>query len=184
MASGAVEREVMRLGTEPEPSIVLVGDDGRLRFANARARMDLEAGDLFRQDGSGRVVLASPSAQEAFGRMRQTLATSRVPLTMDIRSGGEGVTLRMLPFDPDHLQDWGMGVYLGLEQRSLALIASRRDDRASEPALRLVAAYGLTHAEAQVARLLAEGLSLREIALSRETAYNTVRGQVKTWPTS
>ena len=73
-----------------------------------------------------------------------------------------------------------MGVYLGLEQRSLALIASRRDDRASEPALRLVAAYGLTHAEAQVARLLAEGLSLREIALSRETAYNTVRGQVKT----
>lgn len=178
LSSGALERDLLEIGRGSH-AVILASQDGRLRFATRQGRREIEKGEILRLCLDRRLRFASPLAEQAFIDLRSRLTMAPADRQLVVRSGGATVEVRMLPFNPDHLEGWGMSACLGLDVPSVALILSRPGENAKNPRQALVASFGLTRSEADIACLLADGHSLRDISELRATTYNTTRNQLK-----
>ena len=184
---GSLEDRVPAQGTPPLDALlaavcdqfwrglVIVNRDLQILFANRRARQMLEAADAL-QDISGLLRLRDPRRHSIFeGRLRQIAATpageagSRFAFRLERAPAYAACSLLVsrlaLPGD-------------NAAPAVLVAIFDPRSSRIIDPAV-LVALYGLTRAEAQVAVRLFAGLGVDEVALELGVSGNTVKTHLR-----
>lgn len=155
---------------------MMLGDELALVSLSTSAEAMLRAGDVLTLR-RGRVRAVEPAGQAMLERAFAAVAHAPVPLRRTMRvileaTGGTAVAVDLCPL-PVRIA--------GPLSRAQALLVVRQprvvEDRDATEDLR--AAFDLTLAEASVALLLADGLSLPEVAARRGTAIGTVRTQLK-----
>lgn len=158
-------------------AVIMTARDGRIVVANRAAQSLLRCGDALisvrgkltakRQTEAGQLqALITKSHDMATGKGfhsggalqisrgdRRPLAVLVVPLRLGDARTGDGATVALFVRDPEVVPD--------------------------QPEETLRALYGLTRSEASVALNLAAGLSINEIADSRDASVETARTQVK-----
>ncbi|MDH4246189.1 MAG: hypothetical protein OEW39_00035 [Deltaproteobacteria bacterium] len=167
-------------------AVALLDDAGRVVFANRRAEVILSAQDGLSQGLEG--VAAGHPLENSHLRqlLRGAIATgSRVPsgnqtqgsggaLAVTRPSGRRPYRVLVMPLPTRHAP-------IGLEDSQICAALVIREDNADtplDPAL-LAALFGFTPGEAALARALAEGLSLEEIAAREGKSVHTLRSQLK-----
>lgn len=147
---------------------LLVDESGTLLLANAAGEALLRRGDVL-SVRRGRIEAAARQCVQVLKRALQ-LACSSTP------SGG-AVLLECKATRP--LLATVIPVPSGGKGRNALLLMHDRDLADVGLDRQLQSLFGLTAAEAAIARRLADGLSLKEIADERKASLGTVRAQVK-----
>jgi DNA-binding CsgD family transcriptional regulator len=158
--------------------VIVVREPGDVVVANREAERVLDA-----NDGIGRAprgTLAAADA-EADARLRAAIArVSRVArleanaasLTIEIprRSGGDAYLVDVAPLRDD-------GAEMGAAFSGVLLTVIDPEHREMVSIQGLARSYGLTPIETLVCRMLAQGLTLREIAEARGVSLDTIKSQ-------
>ncbi|MWD29986.1 hypothetical protein E0K89_021145 [Aquicoccus sp. SCR17] len=176
--AGALERLLLERSDGPDPALFLLSEAGTISFRNARGEESLLSQEILRCDARGRLHFGDGRAQQLMAHMLRDLRRGPVHGFLQLDHPHRSCRVQMTAFDPDQVPEWELGLFLGIQRPSL-LVCLVEEAEAHDPADALMATYGLSTAQAEVALLLAEGLSLREIAERRETAVNTTRNQVR-----
>jgi DNA-binding CsgD family transcriptional regulator len=120
----------------------------------------------------GRLMAHDPGAQAALERRGADAAP--VALLSAARVGAVApYALMVVQVRPD------VGAWLEGEQGASVVFIVDPEADAPAPGALWRAAFGLTFAESEVAELLVQGLSQREIAEARQVGINTVHSQIK-----
>lgn len=136
----------------------------RLTYANRAARSILATAGTLRLCGD-RVKATGPDADGSFARMVSATATFGNTNAMSIRTAhGSRLTLTTKPLR-------GTGAVL--------MLAAEIDRSERQSASQLKSAFGLTPAEADIARALGTGASPADIACARGALLSTVQSQIK-----
>lgn len=148
-------------------------------------------------DGAGRVGGMTPAADALLLETRLTiregrLASARAHETRRIADALQAVLMSSVhSADPVALSDDGGGIAILLEIFPLprrpwdlsfaprAIVIARTSIRPDRQARRLIAAFGLTRAEADIALRLASGTPRREIAVQRGVTAETLKAQIR-----
>jgi DNA-binding CsgD family transcriptional regulator len=169
---------VAREGLRSVPGIAILAGDGRLVFANTTAETMLEEGHPIAADWKGRLVCGRGNQRLSDIAMFR-LASRAASFTIDV-PGDDGATWQ-LRFTRFHLLDDLpplLAHAMEIHGQCLLLLASRME-KGENPAADIAQALGLTQSEAEVALLVADGLSSREISERRSVSVNTARNQVQ-----
>lgn len=150
---------------------------GRVQAMTPRAEaMVTGSGPLQLQ--AGLLTARYPGSQGELGRRIRSVAcnaaTARQP-------GGERLVLRHQDGNPlavDIVQVPALQSPLNFQPRAMVMVRNTGPDAGATPEL-LMAAYGLTEAEASVVLLLARGSGPEAIAATRQVSVGTVRMQLK-----
>lgn len=177
-AKGLVERLLLERSSATDPVLFLLSESGQISFWNGRGEVALASQDVIFTDKNGRLRFKDDHAQQVMAHMLRDMRRGPVHAYLDLACAPSTVRVEMTAFDPDQVPDWDLGLFLGIERPSLMVCISTHtsaDDRGDL----VMKSYGLSAAEAEVATLVADGLSLREITEARLTSINTVRKQVR-----
>lgn len=162
-------------------AILALNAGRQVRYANAHALVLAEAGSWLRYDVFGRLRFVDPHADSALQKALASLAGTRAPVSFITRAqdrwGNFGV-VRMGRLDSEKLGSIPVGLPPGSSEPHL-LVCLRPE--ATAPALhaQLRAEYGMTESEIVVSVMVADGLTMEEIAQQRDVSLHTVRDQVK-----
>ena len=175
--AGALGETLTKLLDTTGLGIIQLDGRGRIIAANDRARDSLRTGDgLFDEGGflyartpednaelQGLLTRALPpfGAQGAGGSTMVKRSSALAPLVLHVNPVGQEET---------DLRVWPVA--------ALVLVVDPASQTRIEPAL-AAAALGLTRMESQVAVLLAQGMSVREIAAATGRRESTIRSHVK-----
>lgn len=179
-------RRVLSLATELQPiqaplialdtldqltlAVVVVDGGLRVRATNVAARAVFRVGDGVQERG-GRLALEAPGAHDALQRVvaMATASLGRHGGAVRVQRRAGPLLLRVAPLWRDR-NPYG---------QALALIVMA----APQPRVPLIellrGTFGLTYREAEVAVLVGEGLAPKEVAVELDTAWNTVRYQLR-----
>lgn len=172
---------------EMATGLVILKPDRRVMFINRAARrMLLQRGGPMLQSAEGRLRLLQPGADAMFATLLAQATTSgsqRTGGSMRCGStdGGMALALMTVPFRPD----LGAGMGLGsadlprLSGPMAMLLVTDPNARPNQLAEQVIAMFGVTRAEAEVAASLATGLSVEEVATQRGVRLTTLRSQVQ-----
>ena len=175
--AGALGTSVIELLGNTRAGVIQLDRRGRIVEANDRARELLRRNDGLSDEG-GELHAAWPEDDSRL----QELLTRALP-----RHGGQGVSGSMTVRRRSFLPRFALHVkpvasrdadYRAWRVAALALIVDPLSRARIEPAL-VAAVLGLTPTEAQIAVLLAEGRTVRQIAGTTGREYNTVRTHLK-----
>ncbi|MEJ8836309.1 helix-turn-helix transcriptional regulator [Ramlibacter sp. AN1133] len=167
--------------------VILTGPEGEVVHTNPAAKELLRTVDLVRVE-EGRLRLPSPHQEELLRRCAEMEQALKGP-DSEAAEDGEDTQFRSLritaPDQPDALYAFftllspqgAMGTF-GLRPVVMLLFYHPASAPASDGNL-LHAVFGLSPAEARIATLLAEGLSLKQIAEVQGTQHDTVRKQLR-----
>lgn len=172
-----VEREVILSGIAEGSSIFLISEDATLVFANPEGEAALEAGILVRYGPRSTIRLTHPKANEALQSALRKPAFARGG-AMDIAWNGAALDLRLIPVDPALTPRLPFPLLYHTKPPAAVLVLTPRR-QTPDAVSRVLNAFGLTEAEAAVARELAQGLALPEIAAKRGVSINTIRNQTQ-----
>lgn len=173
---GGVLAVLDRLGI----GVVVLQERGEIVLANEEAARILEAKDGLRRSPGERVAAGD---EETDARLRAAvLGASRAAqleqpaegITLEIprRSGGEAYLVDVVP-----LRDYGDE--MGAAFSGVLLLLIDPDHREMVSTQGLAKTYGLSPMETVVCRMLAQGLTLQEIADTRGVSFDTVKTQVR-----
>jgi DNA-binding CsgD family transcriptional regulator len=165
----------LRHSLDPATAAILVlGRSGVPVWANARAEALLVTGAHVRVSANGRLELSDPdlSAQVA-----ASLARPRPSQRGTTTAGGSRLTADLIPVDEALAGELvAEPLRRALSPWLVLVLSPPRTPEAPDP---LIVRFGLTAAEAAVARALAEGMTPAEIAEARGASAHTVRNQIK-----
>lgn len=150
----------------------ILGADCRLSYANRAARSMLASGGALRLCGD-RVHAAGPDDDGSFARMVAATATfgSTNAMCLGLSRGSRlTVTTKSLR---------GGVVRNGGTNGAVLMLAAGTDRGERQWAAQLKSAFGLTAAEADIARALGTGASPAETAAARGALVSTVQSQIK-----
>ena len=161
-----------------ESAIFMLDADGRLTFTNRAANNMLQETDVFVVDRTGVLRTSHRGSQRRF---RNAIEQAH---DADGSNESDGV-IAVLTFE----RDFGLPLSAQLSYcandnggaRTTRIIMFVRDPERTfaDRTDRIVATFGVTHAEAQIVGRLVAGASLDEIAEERESSLLTVRNQLK-----
>ena len=159
--------------------VVLVSNKGTVSFQNRAAEKILRAKGSVHVSRNGTLVCGSSSESTKLKKVIESVFKNSENegqfgggLSVSRPNGQLPLDITITPFKEEYR--YGRGS----EKFALVLIADPdRPDSASEEGLR--AQFGLTRAEARVAKLLADGHSLRDVSDLLETTPNTTRTHLK-----
>lgn len=172
---------LLRQRIDPEESAVVVLEaNGRMVSLNARAAAEVEAAALLRLDAGGRLILRDPAAEARLETMRLRPSGGSVPQGFYMPGATPGgrrwrCHLARLDAEAALARIISDAHFVNPPLTVLVMVPEAE----TTPVDRLGARLGLTPTEAEVALLLAEGLSPAEISARRGTAVQTVRNQIK-----
>ncbi len=153
---------------------ILLGPDASVLATNRRAQQILERGDTLRLVG-GRLSAVAEAPAERLRQLLERATDARGEPTggaIELTSPA-GDSLRVVSSPPRSAASDATG------RRAAAVLFVGAPDAGEQTVDQLRSAYGLTHAEGRVARRLAEGQRLSEIARDLGISINTVRGHLK-----
>lgn len=165
--------------------VVLLTPGGEVMHTNAAARELLRTTRLVAVDG-GRLVLPAPALKELLGRcaeLEQAMKSGCAPGDPVAGSGfrslriADGRRESMYAFFTVLSPQREMGTF-GLRPVVMLMFYHPASAPPVDSSL-LYAVFGLSPAECRIATLLAEGLSLKEIAQAQGTQLDTVRKQLR-----
>ena len=175
LASGALERALLARSDKGDPALLVLEQSGRITFRNKKADTMTLNGQDVRCDMRDMFHFCEPEFENRLQALLRNLGTGpHVGAHFDL-PGGQ--TVRLARFDPDILDGWDLGLYLGMRAPSLLVVISAPSD--GEDARRILDALGLTRAEAEIGLALAQGASPSEIAENRGVSIHTIRNQIK-----
>ncbi len=177
-AENLVERLLLEKSSATDPALFLLSEAGEITFRNQRGVDVLASDGAVYTDLRGRLRFWEGRAQQVLSHMLKDVLRGPVHAHFRLSSQASNCAVHMTAFDPDDVPEWPLALVLGLHSPSLLVSLSflSSNDATGQT---LVEAYGLSAAQAQVALLLAEGLSLKDISEHRKTSINTVRKQVQ-----
>jgi len=157
--------------------VLVVRERGDVVITNQEAERILHANDGVSR-GAQRIAVADP---EVDARLRAALCrvaraarledrASSTTLELPRRSGGDPYLLDVAPLRDD-------GAEMGAAFSGVLLTLIDPEHREMVSIQGLARSYGLTPAETIVCRMLAQGLTLREIAESRGVSVDTIKSQ-------
>ncbi len=164
-------------------AVFALGARRRLIFSNATGESVLAAGEIARVDFVGRFHFVDPAASAMLARGLRALgggqhATS-LHFPLQDAFGRVRYHCQTATYTPkDYLFDPFDQLFEFREPALLLTVSPLPRDEALMPTLRTT--HRLSRAEADIALLLAQGLTPKEIAEVRQTSLHTVRTQVKT----
>ncbi len=147
-----------------------------LRF-NARAKQLMDARQAIAVQ-QGRLMALHPRDNMALQAALRPQPAWAPPAGLMLRGPVPASNLR-LTVTP--LQGHTLPLWVDVHRRAQVafMVTATHHDPLSANSLTLVEHYGLTPAEAEVARLLADGLGPRQIAARRGKSINTIKAQIK-----
>lgn len=161
--------------------ICILDRQGRVVHLNEEFQRQLDSHSIFFRDRSGRLVMRSSGAAEAFGQLRGSLTNhgrfGARPRKEAIASviGGKPLTLCI------EVAPLASADAFGERQLDGHIIYSMDTSKFYEIDSEMLASiFSLTQAEAAVLRLMAEGLTNAQISERREKSVETINSQVKT----
>lgn len=163
-------------GENQETALLLVDHKHRVLHANATGVAWMLAGKLLRYAPTGTLAFPDADAQAAF--QASLAAKARRVLRYTARTDGQTYSVQQIPVQPEDLTRLAASP-LVFPIGPMALLLIERQSSGSGRTTGLARRLGLTRTEAEIALMLAEGLSLAEIAEARQTSIHTVRNQVK-----
>lgn len=168
-------RDRARLGTEAldemELGVMAVGAGGRLFHANRRAEALLRAGDALRLQ-AGVLAAAGDGAARLQSALAEAVAT-RQSQSLHLVAPSGPCSLTILP-----LPAAGPLARL-LDRAELLVLASHGASRRMPTARQLMQLFGLTPAEARLAKALAGGDALDAYAQENDLGMTTVRSHLR-----
>ncbi|MCP9483467.1 helix-turn-helix transcriptional regulator [Shimia sp. CNT1-13L.2] len=175
---------VANQGLREVPGIVMISEVGRIVFANAIAQTMLARGAPVSSDIRGNLRISDRS--EAGGQRmvlhllshRLTSANPSFSLRVSDAVSKSNFKLRFVKLTPEAQIAFPLDKSLGFSSHCTLLIISELKPSA-DLVSKLQIKHRLTKAEADVACMIAEGLSIRDISEQRHTSIHTVRYQVK-----
>jgi len=173
-----IDSALLRLGLEPEgAAILLLGRQGAILYANARAEALLTGGRVIRHDHLGRLGLVDAGAARGLA-VALDPKTDRPGAAFRLGPANAAQEARLLRIRPEALRYLALPILMRapIPEHLLVIrpIAARPDEAGP-----VIAQLGLTRAEADVALALAAGATIAEIAEARGASIGTVRHQVK-----
>jgi DNA-binding CsgD family transcriptional regulator len=173
-----IDNALLRLGLEPEgAAILLLGRQGAILYANARAEALLAEGQVIRHDTLGRLCLVDEGAERCLTLALDPRA-ERPGAAFRLGPANAAQDVRFLRIRPEALRHLALPILMRspVPEHLLVLrpVAARPDEAGP-----LIAQLGLTQAEADVALALTAGATIAEIAEARRASIGTVRHQVK-----
>lgn len=179
LAGKEVERAGAAVARNAHAPVFLVAPDRRLIHANAQGEALLAAGECAGVDLLGRFDLVDRTASrllaEAIARLTGAYPAAPVAFPADIRAE---TVCRVAQLHASGLDLPLGGTVLGMPEPGVLVTLSSAATQDTVIA-GLCRIHCLTRAEAQVATLLADGLTPAEIAAQRRVSVHTVRNQVK-----
>ncbi|WP_419899965.1 helix-turn-helix transcriptional regulator [Roseomonas sp. USHLN139] len=167
--------------------LAILKPDRRPLFMNRTARrMLLDRGGPMLQTAEGRLRLLQPGGDAMFATLlAQATVSGGAP-----RSGGSmrcgradgrlAMALMLVPFQPETRgAPLGLGALPILPGPLALLMVTDPNARPNQLADQVIAMFGVTRAEAEVAASLATGLSVEEVATQRGVRLTTLRSQVQ-----
>lgn len=150
-------------------------------YANAAARTLAETGTMLRYSTLGRLHFRDPDLDAALqlaldGMRSRSVAPSASLQTR--RPDGRVASIRFARIEGDLLTTRPLGMVSGTSEPHLLVSVSALAETGGSGQM-LRHGFGLTESEIQVASLIAEGMSPREIAEARQVSIHTVRDQIK-----
>lgn len=173
---GRVLAALDRLGI----GVVVAREAGEVVLSNREAERILDADDGLRRDTRARLSAADPDAR---ARLAAAIRRAQRAARLEAETGGETLELPRrsdrAPYLADvvPLRDDGDELEAGFDGVLLLLIDP--DHREMVAIEGLARSYGLSPKETVVCGLLAQGLTLPEIAEARNVSLETVRSQVR-----
>jgi DNA-binding CsgD family transcriptional regulator/PAS domain-containing protein len=168
--------------------LAILKPDRRPLFMNRAARrMLLDRGGPMLQTAEGRLRLQQAGGDALFATLLAQATISAAAL----RSGGSmrcgradgrlALALMMVPFHPEAAAGAppGLGALPALSGPLAMLMVTDPNARPNQLADQVIAMFGVTRAEAEVAASLATGLSVEEVATQRGVRLTTLRSQVQ-----
>jgi DNA-binding CsgD family transcriptional regulator len=158
--------------------VLAVDASHRLIHANGAAEQALQKGDWVTVDANGRVRLSEPEADMQLAFMLRAIDRDEAvsPAWRLLRDRDRMANVDLLPMSPDGIADTAAAMRLGLFRPAVMICIAPQKKRARPS---WDEEYGLTEAETAVARYLALGHSLEDIAELREVSLHTIRNQIK-----
>lgn len=158
--------------------VLVLREPGEIVIANHEAERILDANDGVSRRAGSRIAVADP---EADTRLRSALCRigraarledrgSSMTIELPRRSGGDPYLADVAPLRDD-------GAEMGAAFSGVLLTLIDPEHREMVSIHGLARSYGLTPVETLVCRLLAQGLTLREIAESRGVSLDTIKSQ-------
>ncbi|KRA42558.1 hypothetical protein ASD80_08910 [Devosia sp. Root635] len=162
-------------------AILAINGARQVRYANSQALELAEQGAWLRYDALGRLHFVDPYADSALQKALSGLSDGRASVSSVVRAQdrwGHGGVVRMGRLDSDKLGSIPLGLPPGSSEPYL-LVALRPQVSAAALDAQLQAEFGMTVSEIAVAVMVADGLTIDEIARQRDVSLHTVRDQVK-----
>lgn len=173
-----LDAAVLRHGAEPDgATILLLGEQGTILYANARAEALLSEGHLIRHDPLGRLRFTDGEAMMRLGSALDPRSRS-IGAAFRIRSSQPPQEVRLMQVSSSTMDQVQLPMLMqGPTPRLLLVLRPAVDP--SEAALRVAPLLGLTRAETEVALAITEGATIAEVAEARGVSVHTIREQVK-----
>jgi DNA-binding CsgD family transcriptional regulator len=171
---GAVLAALDRLGL----GVLILRHDGDVVVANREAERILDADDGLRRSARSRLEAADAAADARLrSALRRADRAARLEeperittLELPRRAGGEPYLADVAPLR-DHGDEMGAGF------SGVLLVVVDADHREMVSVEGLARSYGLSPMETRVCRMIAQGMTLREIAEKRGVSFDTVKTQ-------
>ncbi|MBV6659057.1 MAG: hypothetical protein KI785_14935 [Devosiaceae bacterium] len=182
LAGLKLEKHVAAVTGSSSAWVFLVRRDGRLLFANKPAERALASGEVITVGLRNRLELVEPEDQAWMAAYLRPCQREGVPgnrqLTPSPFARGERLMARLLPFLPDLAEGAPVDLLFGnTDPMCILTITPAEGPEVSTRAIAL--RHGLSEAESDIAVMMTQGLSLREIADNRDVSVHTVRVQLK-----
>lgn len=160
----------------PRAALILLRLDRTVAFADDAGELLLGAEDLCKINYCGRFALRHLLAEDALAAAMRALANGDAPVVVRVPAVDGLPSIYLIGLDHDCVRDWPLATLLCLPRRSLLCVIER-----SVPSRQVahLAGIGLTLAEQEVAKAIAQGEGTAAVAEQRGVSVTTVRSQVQ-----
>ncbi|NRA88761.1 MAG: helix-turn-helix transcriptional regulator [Rhizobiales bacterium] len=178
-----VEQIGYNYSTSSETAIFIVNHRKDILFTNQTGDTMLSAQDVVTANTRHQLAFTENKANTTFKRIIHSLRHIDVNMSVSSKFTAENLTAkqdyfcRTARFDSRHQDVSPFGILINIHEPSILITVSKTNQQTTT-ASNLVITLNITLAEAEVALLLAQGLTPQEIALERGVSIHTVRNQL------
>lgn len=155
-------------------AVLAMAKDGRLHYGNRLARALLRTGNVIKLD-EGRVVVTDGNQRLAFAAKVQSVASNQCPVNLLIHARGDKELRFSLTIAPMSVSQAPALLAHSANDAEIQCLLTPIDQRRIATVRQLTELFGLTTAEARLARGLASDLSLDDYATTHGIRITTAK---------
>ncbi len=158
--------------------MVVLAKDGQLQLANSLGQRVLDAGQILRADGTGRVTMPDPGSTRLLTNCIAAAENDSGPHAFQVDAEDATIAMCVCPYRPALAFASDVDKRLFEGQHLFAVLIGARPTGAISLKL-MQDAFGLTQREAEVCRGLLTGAKPSELAQDMDRSEKTIRNQIQ-----